>query len=193
MSRTLDAAAVLLPRGETLPQALLAEYLGSESYSVVAAKTTPFPPSPKLQELSSHGWILHPNGCGTRRSIESALAAHRLPFNVAVEVEGHELQLSLVVAGGGLGSGHAPGLACVRVPKRSETRQGRRLPVRARSLDRTPFSYRTLGSRRSNVAWRGQTEPPSEISSARVAGFGGRSACAKASSASRVFTRGLSF
>jgi DNA-binding transcriptional LysR family regulator len=78
MSRTLDAAAV------------------------VAAKTTPFPPSPTLHELSSHGWILHPNGCGTRRSIESALAAHRLPFKVAVEVEGHELQLSLVSQGVGL-------------------------------------------------------------------------------------------
>ena len=61
-----------------------------------------------LHELSSHGWILHPNGCGTRRTIESALAAHRLPFKVAVEVEGYELQLSLVSQGGWLGSGHAP-------------------------------------------------------------------------------------
>jgi DNA-binding transcriptional LysR family regulator len=102
MSRTLDAAAVMLPRGETLPETLLADYLGSESFAVVAAKTTPFPPGPTLQELSSHGWILHPNGCGTRRSIESALAAQRLPFNVAVEVEGHELQLSLVSQGVGL-------------------------------------------------------------------------------------------
>jgi DNA-binding transcriptional LysR family regulator len=102
MSRTLDAAAVLLPRGETPPQTLLGDYLGSESYAVVAAKTTPFPPSPMLHELSSHGWILHPHGCGTRRSIESALAAHRLPFKVAVEVEGHELQLSLVAQGVGL-------------------------------------------------------------------------------------------
>ena len=102
MSRTLDAAAVLLPRGETPPQTLLGDYLGSESYAVVTAKTTPFPPNPKLHELSSHGWILHPHGCGTRRSIESALAAHRLPFNVAVEVEGHELQLSLVAQGVGL-------------------------------------------------------------------------------------------
>ena len=102
MSRTLDAAALLLPPGETPPQALVGEYLGSESYTVVAAKTTPFPPGPRLHELSSHGWILHPNGCGTRRSIESALAAHRLPFKVAVEVEGHELQLSLASQGIGL-------------------------------------------------------------------------------------------
>jgi DNA-binding transcriptional LysR family regulator len=102
MSRTLDAAAVLLPRGETPPQTLLAEYLGSEALIVVAAKTVAFPPNPTLHELSSHGWILNPSGCGTRRSIESALAALRLPFNVAVEVEGHELQLSLVSQGVGL-------------------------------------------------------------------------------------------
>jgi DNA-binding transcriptional LysR family regulator len=96
MNRTLDAAAVMLPRGETPPEALLADYLGSESFAVVAAKTTPFPPNPTLHDLSSHGWILHPNGCGTRRSIETALAAQRLPFKIAVEVEGHELSLSLV-------------------------------------------------------------------------------------------------
>jgi DNA-binding transcriptional LysR family regulator len=101
-NRTLDAAAVLLPHGETPPPTLIGEYLGSEPYAVVAARTTPFPPSPTLHELSSHGWILNPSGCGTRRSIESALAAHRLPFKVAVEVEGQELQLSLVSQGIGL-------------------------------------------------------------------------------------------
>jgi DNA-binding transcriptional LysR family regulator len=102
MSRTLDAAAVLLPRGETPPQTLLADYLGSESLAVVAAKTTPFPPRPTLHEISSHGWVLNPGGCGTRRSIESALTAQRLPFKVAVEVEGYELQMSLVSQGVGL-------------------------------------------------------------------------------------------
>jgi DNA-binding transcriptional LysR family regulator len=102
MSRTLDAAAVLLPRGETPPQSLLADYLGSESLAVVAAKTTPFPPRPTLHELSSLGWVLNPGGCGTRRSIESALAAQRFPFKVAVEVEGYELQMSLVSQGVGL-------------------------------------------------------------------------------------------
>jgi DNA-binding transcriptional LysR family regulator len=102
MSRTLDAAAVLLPRGETPPQSLLADYLGSESLAVVAAKTTPFPPRPTLHELSSLGWVLNPGGCGSRRSIESALAAQRLPFKVAVEVEGYELQMSLVSQGVGL-------------------------------------------------------------------------------------------
>jgi DNA-binding transcriptional LysR family regulator len=102
MSRTLDAAAVVLPRGESPPQTLIADCLGSESYAVVAAKTVPFPPNPTLHELSSHGWILNPNGCGARRSIESALAAHRLPFKVAVEVDGYEMQLSLVSQGLGL-------------------------------------------------------------------------------------------
>ena len=34
--------------------------------------------------------------------MESALAAHRLPYKIAVEVEGHELQLSLVAQGVGL-------------------------------------------------------------------------------------------
>jgi DNA-binding transcriptional LysR family regulator len=101
-NRTLDAAAVVLPRGETPPPTLIGEYLGSESFAVVAAKTSPVPPSPTLHELSSYGWIANPNGCGTRRSIEFALAAHRLPYKVAVEVEGHELQLSLVSQGVGM-------------------------------------------------------------------------------------------
>src|ERR1700744_223013 len=101
-SRTLDAAAVLLPPGEAPPPALMGEYLGSEAFVVVAAKTTPFPPHPTLHDLSAHGWILNPNGCGTRKWLESTLAAHRLPFKVSVEVEGHELQLSLVSRGVGL-------------------------------------------------------------------------------------------
>jgi DNA-binding transcriptional LysR family regulator len=93
---------VLLPPGETPPPTLNGEYLGSESFAVVAAKTTPLPPNPTLHELSAHGWILNPSGCGIRKSIESALAADRLPFNVAVEAEGYELQLSLVLQGVGL-------------------------------------------------------------------------------------------
>ena len=116
-NRTLDAAAVLLPHGETPPPPLIGERLGSEAFAVIAAKTTPFPPGPTLHELSSHEWILNPNGCGSRRSIESALAAHRLPFKVAVEVEGYELQLSLVSQGIGLA------LAIPQVLRASEFRK----------------------------------------------------------------------
>jgi DNA-binding transcriptional LysR family regulator len=101
-NRTLDAAAVLLPPGETPPPTLIGEYLGTESFTVVAAKNSPVPPSSTLHDLSSYGWIANPNGCGTRRTMESALAAHRLPYKVAVEVEGHELQLALVAQGVGL-------------------------------------------------------------------------------------------
>ena len=101
MSRTLDAAAVLC-RPAKLHLRRSSAITLAQNPMLSWLRRPPFPPSPKLHELSSHGWILHPHGCGTRRSIESALAAHRLPFNVAVEVEGHELQLSLVSQGVGL-------------------------------------------------------------------------------------------
>jgi len=116
-SRTLDAAVVLVPRKAALPPTLVGEYLGAESFAVVAAKSMPFPPNPTLHELSSCGWILNPRGCGVRRSIESALTSQRIPFRVAVEVEGQELQLSLVSQGIGLA------LVMPQVLRKSELRK----------------------------------------------------------------------
>jgi DNA-binding transcriptional LysR family regulator len=101
-NRTLDAAVILLPKGGSPPPSLQNELLGTETFAIVAAKARRFSPNPTLEELSSHGWILNPHGCGPRRSVESALVTRGLPFDVAVEAEGFDLQMSLVSQGIGL-------------------------------------------------------------------------------------------
>ena len=62
---------------------------------------------------------MNSNRCGARRSIESALAAHRLPFKIAVEVDAYEMQLSLASQGVGLAL-VLPQVLRVRVPKTAE-------------------------------------------------------------------------
>jgi hypothetical protein len=102
-NRTLDAAVILLPAGSSPPPNLASECIGSETFAVVASKARRFSPNPTVEELSSSGWILNPRGCLTCGSVEAALLARRLPFTVAVETEGFELQLSLVSKDVGLG------------------------------------------------------------------------------------------
>jgi len=102
-SRSLDAAALLLPSGQMPPAGMDCDYIGEQSFVVVAPRSLTTPKPKTLEDLSTHSWILSPEGCGTRYSIESLLLRQRLPFHIAVEAEGKELQLSLVAQGLGLG------------------------------------------------------------------------------------------
>jgi DNA-binding transcriptional LysR family regulator len=102
MNRTLDAAVVLLPEGSAPPPSLVGECLGTEIVVVVTSKAKPFSRSSTLEELSSHAWIVNPPGCSGRQLIEGAMLQQRLPFVIAVEAEGNDLQLSLVSQGVGL-------------------------------------------------------------------------------------------
>jgi DNA-binding transcriptional LysR family regulator len=102
-NQTLDSAVVLLPEGNTPPASLVSECLGTQPFTIVAAKAKRLSQSATLQELSSSAWILNPHGCGVRQQLEVALLQHGLPFVTAVEAEGYELQLSLISEGVGLG------------------------------------------------------------------------------------------
>ena len=102
-NRSLDCAVVLLPEGSTPPAALVSECLGTESFTIVAAKAKRFSQPATLQELSSNAWVLNPHGCGARQQLEVAFLQRGLPFVTAVEAEGYELQLSLISEGVGLG------------------------------------------------------------------------------------------
>jgi DNA-binding transcriptional LysR family regulator len=102
-SRTLDAAVVLIPEGAVPPSSLVAECIGTEPLSIVAAKTKRLPPSIDFEELSAESWVLNPHGCGSRQLLEVAFLQRGLPFVSAVEAEGYELQFSLVAEGVGLG------------------------------------------------------------------------------------------
>jgi DNA-binding transcriptional LysR family regulator len=56
-----------------------------------------------LEELASNAWVLTPHGCSGRQLLEVAFLQRGLPFVSTVEAEGHELQLSLISEGVGLG------------------------------------------------------------------------------------------
>ena len=95
VNRTLDAAVVFLPEGGAPPGSVDGDRLGTETFSVVAAKSNRLPSSLVLKDISSSPWILNPHGCGVRSLLETALRRQSLPIAIAVEAEGNDLQLSL--------------------------------------------------------------------------------------------------
>jgi DNA-binding transcriptional LysR family regulator len=98
----LDAAAVLLLSNADPPAPLQAHSLGALELVVVASKRLGLPRRPDLAAISTYPWILNPDGCGTRRGIAAVCEAAGLPFDVAVEVVGSELKLSLAARGIGI-------------------------------------------------------------------------------------------
>jgi DNA-binding transcriptional LysR family regulator len=102
VNRTLDAAVVLLPEGGAPPGSVDGERLGTETFSIVAAKSNQLPPSLKLKDISSNPWILNPHGCGARSMLETAFLRQGLPLVIGVEAEGNDLQLSLVAQNVGI-------------------------------------------------------------------------------------------
>lgn len=101
---TIDAAVVLMPEGIALPGALTATLLGRKPFVVVAPRSFGLSDAPTtLAALSRHPWVLNQDGCGMRSVLGRAMTAAGLPFDVAVEAFGSELQLSLVARGMGIG------------------------------------------------------------------------------------------
>src|ERR1700684_1978222 len=96
VNRTLDAAVVLLPAGGIPPGSVEGDRIGTETFSIVAAKSNQLPRSLRLKDISAGAWILNSHGCGIRSMLETALLRQSLPLAIAVEAEGHDLQLSLV-------------------------------------------------------------------------------------------------
>ncbi|USB83284.1 substrate-binding domain-containing protein, partial [Burkholderia cenocepacia] len=100
----LDVATVMVPASATLPDALTATLLATQPTVLVAARDFPLPDGPlSLDTLSGFPWVLSQDGCGMRSALSRALGAAGLPFDVAVEAFGSELQLSLVARGAGIG------------------------------------------------------------------------------------------
>ncbi|WP_455776140.1 substrate-binding domain-containing protein, partial [Burkholderia stabilis] len=101
---TLDVAAVMVPASTVLPDAFTATLLATQPTVLVAARDFPLPDGPlSLDTLSGFPWVLSQDGCGMRSALSRALGAAGLPFDVAVEAFGSELQLSLVARGAGIG------------------------------------------------------------------------------------------
>ncbi|MBB2930518.1 LysR family transcriptional regulator [Paraburkholderia silvatlantica] len=100
----LDAAVILLPAAVMPPEGVVATQLGYTPTLVVAARSFGLPDEPTtLAALAHHPWVLNQDGCGMRSALSRAMGMAGLPFNVAVEAFGSELQLSLVARGMGIG------------------------------------------------------------------------------------------
>lgn len=103
-SGAIDVAVVLMPAGIPLPGTLTATLLGHKRTIIIAPRSFGLTDGPTtLAELSRHPWVLNQDGCGMRSVLSRAMSAAGLPFNVAVEAFGSELQLSLVARGMGIG------------------------------------------------------------------------------------------
>lgn len=116
---SLDAAAVMMPAGYAMPDTLTSTLLGVQPTVLVAARGFDLPPGPlSLETLSGYPWVLSQDGCGMRSALSRAFGVAGLPFDVAVEAFGSELQLSLVARGAGLGI--ASKAAVARSPRRAQ-------------------------------------------------------------------------
>lgn len=100
---TIDAAAVLLPAGRTPPPDLVGVSIGGDQVKVAASRRLRLPARPRLADLAGQPWVLSPEGCYYHSSIGRAMTRANLPFRVAVDLFGPELQLALVAEGIGLG------------------------------------------------------------------------------------------
>jgi DNA-binding transcriptional LysR family regulator len=119
-TQSVEAAFLLLPRGEAPPASLRAEALAEERMVVVAPRNEP---SSRLtvEALGGRSWLLNPDGCSARLGLERTLARAGLDCRVAIETYDYELQLSLVSQGRGLGL--VPGRLLARSRFRSAVKQ----------------------------------------------------------------------
>lgn len=95
--------------------------LGVQPTALVVARDFALPPGPlPLDALARYPWVPSQDGCGMRSALSRAFSAAGLPFDVAVEAFGSDLQLSLVARGAALGVASAAALA--RSPHRGALR-----------------------------------------------------------------------
>lgn len=102
----LDCAIGLLTDAHAVPTGLLRVSLGAEQVVVVSASRTatkrdgtPW----RLRDLAGEGWFLNPPGCGCRAALVRSFDRQQLSIQIAAEVFGEDLQLSLLSHSGGLG------------------------------------------------------------------------------------------
>lgn len=99
----LDAALVLLTKPQPHWNAGQMRMFRSDSVAVVATRRSPMPASASIVELGLQPWVLNPLGCGFRAALQRAVDGGRGHLNICAEVQGYDLQLSLIARGVGLG------------------------------------------------------------------------------------------
>jgi DNA-binding transcriptional LysR family regulator len=102
-SQLLDAALVLMTDLGLADKEMTIRPFAQEQVVVVAARHTAIKASPPLAQLGLNRWVLNPHGCGFRLALQRALDRERGFLNIGAEVQGYELQLSLIARGVGIG------------------------------------------------------------------------------------------
>jgi DNA-binding transcriptional LysR family regulator len=85
-----------------LPSGVAGRELAAEQLQIVASRASRSR-NPALKDVAAGGWILNPEGCAARATLQKAFAKAGLPLRVGVETYNYELQMSLVARGRGLG------------------------------------------------------------------------------------------
>ncbi len=103
----LDCAVGLVTGDHVVPPGVHAIAIGIERVVVVAARDTVVSSAAEgrlgICHLAGQNWILNPPGCGYRAALQRAFDHSGAPLRIAAEVSEHDLQLSLIARGGGLG------------------------------------------------------------------------------------------
>ncbi|WP_170122028.1 LysR family transcriptional regulator [Breoghania corrubedonensis] len=124
---SLDCAIALIESNSALPSSLNAAALDVEDLVIVGSRQFELSGANRvagLNDIANQGWILNPPGCGYRAAIQRLFDRQGMALDIAAEVFGHDLQLSLVARGAGLTivprrkletSIHRPALRIIRV------------------------------------------------------------------------------
>jgi DNA-binding transcriptional LysR family regulator len=94
-----------------LPVGVSVEHIGLLNGVIVCGKDDPTADATSLKQLSESPWVLNQSGCGMRSYLKRALSDRSIPFEIAAEASGAELQLALISRGVGLGVVTEPMLA----------------------------------------------------------------------------------
>lgn len=97
----LEMAFVVQVEGDRLSPHVTGRLLGREPLVFIAPSHARLH-TVEPERLAEWRWVVNPEGCGCRRALQHALHRASVPFLVAVEVYGWDLQLSLVARGAGL-------------------------------------------------------------------------------------------
>lgn len=126
----LDAAVVLIDPNEHPPQDIEGVRVGSEPVWIVGSardETSSGPIAP--EELARASWVLNPEGCGYHMVVQRLLDRMGARLEVAAEVLGPDIQLSLIARGVGFGL-----VPARRVMQSAQAGELRRIEVRGLDL-----------------------------------------------------------
>jgi DNA-binding transcriptional LysR family regulator len=105
-SGALDCAVGLLTDAHSIPAGMVRITLGPEQVVIVSASRPPTRHDGKpwqLHDLAGESWFLNPLGCGCRDALVRAFDRLQIPIQIAAEILGEDLQLSLIGSSGGVG------------------------------------------------------------------------------------------